>query len=504
MAIQTEPTRIQIPFADSGTKNVIPDTNSTPSASQAASWTDGFPAQCSLPLSAGGIPPARADFNGIFNTMTQSERFTQEGGVWAWDATVDYGINRVVLGSDNILYWSVAQSGPNVGGAQDPTTDNGTYWQAMPMDNASLVHRTGTETIAGAKTFQNNLTVSGSARNIQINSTTVDKTVVSSALHYAGAFVVEDLNGYRMMHLRTGMGSSDQAFATMAVFDPGDPTPGPDARFASIIISYPRNGTPFATAPSTVLGRTEGTDILTRDWIPQDTRIVLTAGGNAISASDFAHRDVDTSAIYISGGKASGTGAFLNFYGPSHPSLAGWFGIHAKDSSNDKSLQGKPNGTLTWDGQTIQTSSDERLKTPPSAVPDDVLDAWEAVGWGQFQFLEAVEEKGANSARLHLGLIAQRVKAVFEERGLDACQYGILCHEEREAHEEEPAVDLWMVRYTEALAMEAVCQRRRADRAEARLASLEERLGRLEAALASMDGSIAEGPAGDVQDAENQ
>ena len=45
MAIQTEPTRIQIPFADSGTKNTIPATNSTPSASQAASWTDGFPTQ---------------------------------------------------------------------------------------------------------------------------------------------------------------------------------------------------------------------------------------------------------------------------------------------------------------------------------------------------------------------------------------------------------------------------------------------------------------------------
>ena len=128
MAIQNEPTRIQIPFADSGTKNVIPDTNPTPSASQAASWTDGFPSQCSLPLSAGGIPPARADFNGIFNTMSQSIRFGQEGGVWTWDATVDYATNRLVLGSDGLLYWSVAQSGPNVGGAQDPTTDDGTYW----------------------------------------------------------------------------------------------------------------------------------------------------------------------------------------------------------------------------------------------------------------------------------------------------------------------------------------------------------------------------------------
>ena len=149
MAIQNEPTRIQIPFADSGTKNVIPDTNPTPSASQAASWTDGFPSQCSLPLSAGGIPPARADFNGIFNTMSQSIRFGQEGGVWTWDATVDYAANRVVLGSDGLLYWSVAQSGPNVGGAQDPTTDDGTYWgtPSMPTmpagDDSQAVATTG-------------------------------------------------------------------------------------------------------------------------------------------------------------------------------------------------------------------------------------------------------------------------------------------------------------------------------------------------------------------------
>lgn len=143
MAIQTEPTRIQIPFADSGTKNTIPATQPTPTASQAASWTDGFPTQCSLPLSAGGIPPARADFNGIFNTMSQSIRFGQEGGIWAWDATVDYAANRLVLGSDGMLYWSVAQSGPNLGGAQDPTADTlHSYWVSpktatMPTSDVS-------------------------------------------------------------------------------------------------------------------------------------------------------------------------------------------------------------------------------------------------------------------------------------------------------------------------------------------------------------------------------
>lgn len=114
----------------------------------------------------------------------------------------------------------------------------------------------------------------------------------------------------------------------------------------------------------------------------------------------------------------------------------------------------------------IASSSDERLKTNTSAIADDVLDAWESVGWGQFQYASAVEEKG-EAARLHLGLIAQRVKATFEKRGLDACKYGILCLN---------AEGFWSIRYAEALAMEAACQRRRADRLEARIAALEEKI----------------------------
>lgn len=140
MAIQNEPTRIAIPFADSGSKNTIPDTNSTPSASQAASWTDGFPAQCSLPLNAGGIPPARADFNGIFNALSQSIRFGQEGGIFAWSSAVDYDAHRLVRGSNGRLYWSVAQSGPNVGaGAKNPVSDDGTYWASPQVKTMPLL-----------------------------------------------------------------------------------------------------------------------------------------------------------------------------------------------------------------------------------------------------------------------------------------------------------------------------------------------------------------------------
>ena len=194
-------------------------------------------------------------------------------------------------------------------------------------------------------------------------------------------------------------------------------------------------------------------------------------------------------------------------HGRNFSSTEGWFYLEARKGSTVRQLNASPTGNLYWNGQAVQTSSDERLKTPMTAVPDDVLDGWEDVEWGAFKFLDAVEEKGA-SARFHVGLIAQAVDRVFLGKGLDVKRYGILCHDERpevrhdiivtdrEAYTDEDgvfheavthnegrvdkAVDLWMVRYTEALCMEAAYQRRENARLKKRVADLEERLAALE------------------------
>jgi len=241
------------------------------------------------------------------------------------------------------------------------------------------------------------------------------------------------------------------------------------------------------------------------------TRIQLT--GSAPSYSDFRFQlgdsRVDDSTSYMYGclraspsdGMTLGTryGSEQRWlYGPQVFLSAsdGKFKLTARSGENGTSVQliGSPNGTLTWNGQNIQTSSDERVKTPLSPVPDDVLDSWGGVEWGQFRYLDAVAEKGG-AARLHLGLIAQQVSAAFAGEGLDACVYGILCHEEKAAVPErtdesgevvspaQDAVDLWMARYAEALCMEAAYQRRENARLKARVASLEERLAALEMKL---------------------
>ena len=148
----------------------------------------------------------------------------------------------------------------------------------------------------------------------------------------------------------------------------------------------------------------------------------------------------------------------------------------------------------------INSSSDERIKQQVADIPDTVLDAWGDVDWIQFKYNDSCEEKGADKARLHNGLIAQRVDAAFKAHGLDASQYGLFLYDAWEAEPEvrdekgevmqeaRPAGDAYGLRYTEALCMEAAYQRRRADRAEARITELERRLDEMESVLASIGG----------------
>lgn len=135
-------------------------------------------------------------------------------------------------------------------------------------------------------------------------------------------------------------------------------------------------------------------------------------------------------------------------------------------------------------GTATISTSDERVKDDIEDIPDTVLDAWGDVNWKQFRFKDSVAEKG-DKARIHTGAVAQRILSVFEAHGLDACRYGLLCHDAWDAQEEErdedgnvvqearPAGDLYSLRYEEALCLEAAYQRRRADRLEERIARLE-------------------------------
>lgn len=406
---------------------------------------------------------------------------------------------------------------------------------------ANYVDLTTNQTIAGDKTFTD---------GVKIKALTVQRNTSSPAITVYPPVAINDGSHrdsyFEALTVRVADGISSNRLGSIRLYDinsNGNRSIGiypftisnaiTTGLWVGILDVAGNSPVSYACAPSTpkyepdgVTERTEGRDIVTRDWIPKDTRIVHTTGNENIDGvktfiaephilkngqSMLYFESVDAGYIATCGiGQSKALGFYHNTNGKWifrwYPSN-GSFEINAVTTGTAKALAGDVGGTLKWNGQTIQTTSDERLKTPLSEVPDAVLDAWEEVNWGQFQYLDAVASKG-ESARLHLGLIAQHVMSVFGKHGLDACAYGILCHEERPAVEEEEtvvdaeayvdeegvehsavthvetrhedAVDLWMVRYAEAQAMEACCARRENARLKKRIAGLEERLAALE------------------------
>lgn len=425
MAIQPQPSRIPEPFAGSGTKNTIPATNSTPSASQAASWASGFPSECSLPVSAGGCPVPRNDFNGIVNALSQHLVFAQDGGVWEWSATADYGPYRLVLGSDHRLYFSKAQSGPGTGaGAHNPVNDTaGTYWGSLPID------------------------VSGYAGDVAINGNKSDLAGANRGLFGALLGVNVFPNGVDL-----------DSIAKTSVYDMG--------------VGVPMTHNPASNGLLVTLSSGFGNGTRKQLWMRFGT----------IGSTDYQ--------TFVRTGDPNGYGNWYEFVVYDHVKTL----LPDTDNSADLGSASYRYKQVFAATGTINTS-DEREKASIEAFPDAVLDAWGDVGFLQFQMQDAVEEKGADAARIHSGLVAQRIDAAFKAHGLDASRYGLFCRDVLPAREERrdedgtvvqasaPESDRCGVRYEEALCMEAAYQRRRADRAEARLAALEERLAAIEAKL---------------------
>ena len=138
------PVLIPEPFAEDGSKNVIP-AQSPGTTEPNASWNLGFPPITMLNRQAGGKPPLGADFNGVLHALSQHIFFAQSGCVFPWMGADDdfpglnYLVGAHVLGADMKEYIAVQPSGPDVPasgggyvGPKDPTTDTDhIYWQPV-------------------------------------------------------------------------------------------------------------------------------------------------------------------------------------------------------------------------------------------------------------------------------------------------------------------------------------------------------------------------------------
>lgn len=92
--------RVSIPFANSGTKNTIPNVSQIGITPGAASYTDGFPPLTFTPIAAGGVPPFGADFNGILNALSAWVLwFTAAGTAAPWNSTYSTAIGGYPKGA---------------------------------------------------------------------------------------------------------------------------------------------------------------------------------------------------------------------------------------------------------------------------------------------------------------------------------------------------------------------------------------------------------------------
>lgn len=560
------------------------------------------------------------------------------------------------------------------------------------VDDSNYVHKTGDETITGLKVFNDNLEVYGI--NDDITTIGLKSNIISigedPATDVQFRIIMSDqmstLAGHRFGIFRTFVYTNGDVASLMEAFQ----NVSSNQVHTAISVVVKKDGTKYATAPSTLSSRSEGTDILTRDWIPNDTRIVHTSGDESISGiktftSDIVttHHDVrtvsDADFIVLNGGAGESQyrAGRLALYGKDYPdassvdtTMAGYFNLSSTDGTNVYKLVGSRSGTLTWRSNNIMagltttgsgnaitalsigannvvtatkgstfltshqslanyvtlnsvqtitatkkfsgdldllptsntssaryvdhinssftrgtapsgnawhgyrvldkneksltgfqhvyhsdasvsvrltldvsdsiskqilfrcytngsnnfypdatgdcclgysahkwkevwctqssmnSSSDERMKTKIGGIPDGVLDAWESIEWLQYKFIEAEQEKGEN-ARYHTGTVAQRVDKAFRAKGLDASEYGLFLYDEWEETPEEkdekghilqpyhPAGNSYGLRYVEALCMEAAYMRRENARLKKRVSDLEDRLAALELRLGS-------------------
>lgn len=134
MALVNQPAILSGAFAAEGDKNTIPANND--GLSGLASIAKGFPPITQQPLAQGGLPPQRQDFNGIFNLFSQFLLFAQNGGVYAYNNTLDYQ-PPAIIASDNVFYQCVAENGPSTSAGVQPVT-NTTYWAKLVPDIAIM------------------------------------------------------------------------------------------------------------------------------------------------------------------------------------------------------------------------------------------------------------------------------------------------------------------------------------------------------------------------------
>lgn len=130
MTAYTQPTQWTHALGNNADVSTLPD--DTAGTTGLASLQKLFQLINQTPLAAGGVAPSREDFNALFKLLGESIFYMQNGGVWAYNATYDYEVGRVVLYTDGNLYKCIQANG--VSSAVKAPTDL-EYWTKVSTQN---------------------------------------------------------------------------------------------------------------------------------------------------------------------------------------------------------------------------------------------------------------------------------------------------------------------------------------------------------------------------------
>ena len=213
--------------------------------------------------------------------------------------------------------------------------------------DSSAVHKTGDETVAGIKTF-----TSPTRKN-----TSLERGVVPSTNTNIPAMQFMDKKTQVLGELEYFYGTNGTNGMTLLLRD----TSG--NRGAALRIGQNSDGTAYANAP-TPASTSNSTDIATTAWA--NAKFFPLTGGTmngtiTRSGALLAKRNVDNSYLEFYGGTSSSNAAYLRLDGKDSSSAGQFILATSGGSSARKTLNGKPDGSLLWDGVYVATTKAKSL-----------------------------------------------------------------------------------------------------------------------------------------------
>lgn len=143
--------------------NPLPTTDNTsegydPSSGQ-ATISGLFPQICSIPLEAGGVAPARMDFNALYKELGDQIFFLQRGGFYQYDETITYEEGAIVL-YNGLLYVSLDNANTD---HQPGAEGSEAFWDEFVQhpDMSDYARKSQENTFAESQAFLKNVTISG-------------------------------------------------------------------------------------------------------------------------------------------------------------------------------------------------------------------------------------------------------------------------------------------------------------------------------------------------------